>query len=309
VDEVLAVVSGTTRTYVHSNHLYSPAALTSSTGAVVERYRYDAYGMRTVTNAAGVPRTPNASQHGFQRGFTGYHLDEETGLYYARARMYSPGLGRFIGRDPKGYVDGMGLYSGYFVPNALDPDGTKTAGCCCCCPEKIGISQLAKIAAGGLFGHSFKIDLTMIYHESDTPISDGECELEWDEWTTRTYIGNNKTKAWTNVYPTGAGTSGSSTQPWRDHIQDTHCYDDPKVVSLPDSPKVAAPMIGKKDPAQNGSRTLFIRIKLKANEACKSKCSKSEVTLTVKQTLTDDPAVPGALSAHDFEDPATGVPP
>ncbi len=32
-------------------------------------------------------------------------------------------LGRFIGRDPLGYVDGMGLYNGYFAPNGLDPFG------------------------------------------------------------------------------------------------------------------------------------------------------------------------------------------
>jgi len=55
----------------------------------------------------------------------------ETGLYYARARMYSAGLGRFIGRDPLnagramgGYHDGFSLYSAYFSPNHMDPFGT-----------------------------------------------------------------------------------------------------------------------------------------------------------------------------------------
>jgi len=28
-----------------------------------------------------------------------------------------------VGRDPLGYVDGMGLYGGYFVPNTVDPSG------------------------------------------------------------------------------------------------------------------------------------------------------------------------------------------
>jgi len=57
----------------------------------------------------------------------GYDVTEmigETGLYYARARMYSAGLGRFISRDPLGYVDGSSLYNAYFVPNKLDPSGT-----------------------------------------------------------------------------------------------------------------------------------------------------------------------------------------
>jgi RHS repeat-associated protein len=99
VDEVLAIVDGAGRKYVHSNHLYSPAALTDSTGAVLERYRYDAYGRRTILAADGTTVRASSS-YGFQRGFTGYHLDAETGLYYARARMYSAGLGRFISRDP-----------------------------------------------------------------------------------------------------------------------------------------------------------------------------------------------------------------
>lgn len=44
-------------------------------------------------------------------------------LYYFRARMYSAQLGRFISRDPFGYVDGMSLYRAYFVPEGIDPSG------------------------------------------------------------------------------------------------------------------------------------------------------------------------------------------
>jgi len=130
VDEPVMMVSGVgTKHYFHQNHLYSVAAMTSSTGAVVERYRYDAYGKRTVTNAAGTPIA--ASTIGQQRGFTGYYLDAETGLYYARARMYSAGLGRFISRDPMGYVDGPCLYAAHFAPNHLDSSGTQSTNSCC----------------------------------------------------------------------------------------------------------------------------------------------------------------------------------
>jgi len=34
-------------------------------------------------------------------------------------------------RDPLGYVDGMGLYAGYFVPGALDPSGSAVCGAPC----------------------------------------------------------------------------------------------------------------------------------------------------------------------------------
>ena len=36
-------------------------------------------------------------------------------LWYFRARYFSDEMGRFITRDPLGYVDGFGLYGGYFA--------------------------------------------------------------------------------------------------------------------------------------------------------------------------------------------------
>jgi len=51
--------------------------------------------------------------------------DEESGLVYNRARMLHPGLGRFIQRDPAGYVDGMNLnqYELSSPGSNLDPQG------------------------------------------------------------------------------------------------------------------------------------------------------------------------------------------
>ena len=43
--------------------------------------------------------------------FTGRRLDDETGLYYYRARYYSPETGRFIQPDPIGYGDGFNMYA------------------------------------------------------------------------------------------------------------------------------------------------------------------------------------------------------
>jgi len=50
-------------------------------------------------------------------------LPKRPPLTYFRARYYDPNLGEFISRDPLGYVDGMSLYRGYFVPGGMDPSG------------------------------------------------------------------------------------------------------------------------------------------------------------------------------------------
>ncbi|MGH6889821.1 MAG: RHS repeat-associated core domain-containing protein [Rhizomicrobium sp.] len=60
--------------------------------------------------------------------FTGQRLDPETGLYYYRARYYSPVLGRFLQVDPVGYTADMDLYTyvGNDPTNMTDPLGLAT---------------------------------------------------------------------------------------------------------------------------------------------------------------------------------------
>ncbi len=59
-------------------------------GALKARYRWDAWG--NLRSQVG------SSANVF--GFTGHELDDETGLYYAKARFYDPELGRFLTEDP-----------------------------------------------------------------------------------------------------------------------------------------------------------------------------------------------------------------
>ena len=92
-------LSGGQRFYAHANHLYSVAALTNGAGAVVERYRYDAYGQRTVLAPDGIT-TRTVSSYNQQVGFTGRYLDQETRLLYYRSRYLAPQNGKFLNRMP-----------------------------------------------------------------------------------------------------------------------------------------------------------------------------------------------------------------
>jgi RHS repeat-associated protein len=84
---------------------------------------FDPYGKVTVLDGNGTPRTVNESLYGNPWTFTGRRLDGETGLMQYRARMYDVGLGRFVSRDPAGYVDGYNLLAAVFVPKGVDPSG------------------------------------------------------------------------------------------------------------------------------------------------------------------------------------------
>jgi RHS repeat-associated protein len=125
VDRAEAYSVGGATYWYSANHLGSIGALTDQTGAVVERYRYDAYGARSILTATGNDRIASLYQN--QIGFTGRYHDPATGLIDFRFRQYDPRLGRFLSRDDD-YRDGALLYGAYFVPNATDPTGHNVRG-------------------------------------------------------------------------------------------------------------------------------------------------------------------------------------
>lgn len=105
--------SSGTEFFLH-DALQSVVLITNTLGAVITRYFYEPYGSAT--------RTADSS-NAFQ--FTGRENDD-TGLYYYRARYYHPALGRFISEDPLGLAGGdpnLYAYASNNPINLTDPSG------------------------------------------------------------------------------------------------------------------------------------------------------------------------------------------
>jgi RHS repeat-associated protein len=101
--------------YYLTDHPGSVVAVVDGAGAVVGQYKYAPFGTRQ--SYAG--SVASAFQFGARE------LDEETGLYYNRARYYDPRLGRFVSEDPIGLAGGINLYAyaGNDPVNNTDPFG------------------------------------------------------------------------------------------------------------------------------------------------------------------------------------------
>jgi len=97
--------------------------LAARDGRLRDVYHYGPYG-------EGTNWTPADALTGNPFRYTGRRVDPETGLYYYRARFYSPKTGRFLQTDPIGTKDDLNLYT--YVGNdpldRTDPSGLKCQG-------------------------------------------------------------------------------------------------------------------------------------------------------------------------------------
>jgi RHS repeat-associated protein len=119
VDNVLARQTNAGNQTMLTDALGSVILATDATQATVSSYSYDAYG-----NTTQVGTNDNSQQ------YTGRENDA-TGLYYYRARYYSPAMGRFVSQDPIGWAAGQTngySYVGGDPLSYIDPTGLANSG-------------------------------------------------------------------------------------------------------------------------------------------------------------------------------------
>jgi RHS repeat-associated protein len=146
VDEPLGMLRNGGSSYYDADGLGSITSLTNSSGGLAQTYSFDSLGR--LTNSSGSLTNP------FR--FIGRELDDETGLYFFRARYFDSQIGRFISEDPIGFAGGdidVYRYSMNSSVNLDDPFGLTAAppglpGC-----SKAAYQDCAKKAFGATQGN------------------------------------------------------------------------------------------------------------------------------------------------------------
>ncbi len=123
----------------HHDHLRSVTETVDRLGAELSTTEFGPFG--------GI-LAETGNKNGNRQRYTGRELDEESGLYYYRARYYDTEVGKFITEDPIGFEAGINFYA--YVNNSPIGNNDPTGHIC---PNCIG----GAISAGFEFVDSFFI--------------------------------------------------------------------------------------------------------------------------------------------------------
>jgi len=141
--------------YYQKDGLGSVVALTDEAGQVMQRYEYDSFG-KIVAQTGSIPNPFT---------YAGREYDEETTLYYYRARYYDARIGRFLTKDPIGFLGGdVNLYR-YVRNNPVnyrDPDGLFWA------PWHGGITFVAGLVEGRGMAESYAMAKESWHRDDNT---------------------------------------------------------------------------------------------------------------------------------------------
>ena len=147
-------LGGVVHEYLHRDHLGSVTALTEQlSGNVIERYSYDAWGLRR-NPATWAAATISAYE---PRGYTGHEHLDDIGIIHMNGRVYEPRLGRMLSPDPVTQAPENGQnYNRYTYANNnplgyTDPSGFEAATIGGFIANTV-VNSLVGAAIGKLFG-------------------------------------------------------------------------------------------------------------------------------------------------------------
>ncbi len=166
-----------TKSFYHYDVNASTCNLTDSSEAVTDTTLYTACGEKVISSGS------TTNPFGY-KGAVGYYTNEATSDIYVRNRSYEPAIGRWLSKDPLGFVDGTSLYRAYFVPNGIDPTGSCS---CCCCPgdinlEWVGLFEIPdwRLPENSRYGLFFRVIATLLRTENRIE-GENDCKIEWYE--------------------------------------------------------------------------------------------------------------------------------